>query len=158
MSHPTAARKLAKETTPPAGLEYPFLHRVIEIREEEWERVRQYLIGTLGEDPQNAREPNLEHCHEPAHHLNIMGMILVRGALVESEIYGQMDHIQTQYLKLLGEVTSLRVIRRVDSEQAVETTALSASEVDGLRQELEESKRKAMRLDEALQERYHALV
>ncbi|ONK58100.1 uncharacterized protein A4U43_C09F8110 [Asparagus officinalis] len=69
-----------------------------------------------------------------------------------------MERVRTTYLKLLGEVTSLRADRRVNSEWAVEIPAPSASEVDGLRHELEESKRKARRLDEALQERDCAIV
>ncbi|ONK77814.1 uncharacterized protein A4U43_C02F10970 [Asparagus officinalis] len=61
-----------------------------------------------------------------------------------------MEQVRTSYLKLLGEVVSLRVDRRVDPKQATETPALEAFEVDRLMRELEESKRKAKRLDEGL--------
>ncbi|ONK76534.1 uncharacterized protein A4U43_C03F29270 [Asparagus officinalis] len=79
----------------------------------------------------------------------------VRGALVETELYRRMDRVWTAYLKLLGEVTSLRADRGVDLERAAETPAPSASEVDELRNELEESKRNARRLDEALHREPH---
>ncbi|ONK81108.1 uncharacterized protein A4U43_C01F25390 [Asparagus officinalis] len=69
-----------------------------------------------------------------------------------------MEWVWTTYLKLLEEVTSLRADRGVDSKRAEETSAPSAFEVDGLRRELEESKRKARRLEEALWEMDHAMV
>ncbi|ONK79894.1 uncharacterized protein A4U43_C01F11490 [Asparagus officinalis] len=69
-----------------------------------------------------------------------------------------MDLIWTTYLKLLGEVTSLRADREADSERTVETSAPSASEVDELGLELEESQRKAIRMEEALQERDRAMA
>ncbi|ONK64284.1 uncharacterized protein A4U43_C07F24070 [Asparagus officinalis] len=75
---------------------------------------------------------------------------LVQGALVEQEIYGWMEQIQTLYLKLTGEVASLRAGKVVDSERAAELSARRAFEVDKLRQELDESNKKAKRLDEAL--------
>ncbi|ONK67306.1 uncharacterized protein A4U43_C06F18780 [Asparagus officinalis] len=71
-------------------------------------------------------------------------------------MFGQMEHIQTSYLKLLGEVAFLRASRGVDSERAMETLVPEASEVDRLKQELEESQRKARRLGEALEERDYA--
>ncbi|ONK54769.1 uncharacterized protein A4U43_UnF11700 [Asparagus officinalis] len=83
---------------------------------------------------------------------------LVRGALVEQEIFGRMEQIRTSYLKLLGEITSLRAGREVNSERIAETPAPRDSGVDGLKRELEESKKKARRLDEALQERDRAKV
>ncbi|ONK66810.1 uncharacterized protein A4U43_C06F12210 [Asparagus officinalis] len=51
------------------------------------------------------------------------------------------------------EVASLKAGRRVDSERAAETPALRASDVDNIKRELDESNKKARRLDEALQER-----
>ncbi|ONK76442.1 uncharacterized protein A4U43_C03F27930 [Asparagus officinalis] len=66
--------------------------------------------------------------------------------------------VQTLYLKLLVEVTSLRADRGVDSERAMETPVPRASEVDKLRRELEESNRKARRLDKPLWERDRAMV
>ncbi|ONK62330.1 uncharacterized protein A4U43_C07F2780 [Asparagus officinalis] len=129
----------------PEGLEYLFLHRVTEIAKEEWERMRQYLIGTPGVGPRYVWEPDPKHRHEPVHHLDIRGMVLgsrttqpravdyfVRGALVESEIYGRMEKVRTSYFKLLGEVTSLRAGRRVDSKGTTETPVLGASEIDKL--------------------------
>ncbi|ONK76687.1 uncharacterized protein A4U43_C03F31050 [Asparagus officinalis] len=118
---------IKEEMTPPAGLEYPFLHNVTEIREEEWDEV--------------------------VPHRDIEGR-----PSICSKIYGWMEQVRTEYLKLLGEVASLRADRGVNSERATETPALSASEVDGLRRELEESKRKVKRLDEALQKRDHTLA
>ncbi|ONK67389.1 uncharacterized protein A4U43_C06F19660 [Asparagus officinalis] len=67
-----------------------------------------------------------------------------------------MEQIWTSYLKLLGKVASLRAGKGVDSERAAKTLTLRASEVNRLRRELDESNRKARRLDEALQERDHA--
>ncbi|ONK78055.1 uncharacterized protein A4U43_C02F13760 [Asparagus officinalis] len=52
--------------------------------------------------------------------------------------------------KLLGEVASLRVGRGVGLEQAAKMTTPSAPEVDKLRRELEESQKKAERMEEAL--------
>ncbi|ONK66988.1 uncharacterized protein A4U43_C06F14300 [Asparagus officinalis] len=81
-----------------------------------------------------------------------------RRALVEQEIYGQMEHIPTKYYKLLGEVASLRASRGVKSEQAARTPVLRTFEVDGIRRDLEESNRKVKRLDEALRERDHTIA
>ncbi|ONK81067.1 uncharacterized protein A4U43_C01F24870 [Asparagus officinalis] len=64
-----------------------------------------------------------------------------------------MKQIWTLYLKLLGEVASLRAGRGGDSERAAEPLSSRASEVDRLRREFDESSRKARRLYEALQER-----
>ncbi|ONK76341.1 uncharacterized protein A4U43_C03F26580 [Asparagus officinalis] len=107
--------------------------------------MRQYLIGTSGGVPNGSL------------HLSLRSY-LVRGALVEQEIYSQMEHIWTLYLKLLGKVASMRAGRGVDSERATETPDPSAFKVDRLRQELEESKRKAKRQDEDLLEKDHALA
>ncbi|ONK72946.1 uncharacterized protein A4U43_C04F25230 [Asparagus officinalis] len=108
-----------------------------------------YLIKTLRVGPRYVRESNLDHRHEPAHHLDIRGTVLgvsrcrsppkplVRGALVESEIYGRMEQVRTSYLKLLREVTSLRAEKRFDSEGAAEMPILGASKVDNLREKLE---------------------
>ncbi|ONK67227.1 uncharacterized protein A4U43_C06F17960 [Asparagus officinalis] len=90
--------------------------------------------------------------------VNLIDRYLVRDALVESEIYSQIEQVRILYLKLLGEVTSLRASRGVDSEGAAETPISGDSEVDRLKEELAESKRKARRLDEALQERDRALA
>ncbi|ONK64653.1 uncharacterized protein A4U43_C07F28430 [Asparagus officinalis] len=84
--------------------------------------------------------------------------LLGPGVLVEQEIFGQMEQIWTLYLRLLGEVASLRVGRGVDMERAIETQASRASEINGLRKELEESNRKARRLDEDLRERDYAMA
>ncbi|ONK79893.1 uncharacterized protein A4U43_C01F11480 [Asparagus officinalis] len=67
-----------------------------------------------------------------------------------------MEHIRTSYLKLQGEVDPLRAGRRIDSERATERPAQEASKVEKLRQELEESRRKAEGLGEALPERDRA--
>ncbi|ONK77813.1 uncharacterized protein A4U43_C02F10960 [Asparagus officinalis] len=82
----------------------------------------------------------------------------IQGDLMESEIYGLMEQVRIEYPKLLGEVTSLRVDRGVGSERTAETPTLCSSKVDGLRWELEESKKKAKSLDKALRERDYALV
>ncbi|ONK64482.1 uncharacterized protein A4U43_C07F26530 [Asparagus officinalis] len=50
----------------------------------------------------------------------------------------RMEHIRTTYLKLLGEVDSLRTSRRVDSRWATESRAPEAIEVEKLKQELGE--------------------
>ncbi|ONK56832.1 uncharacterized protein A4U43_C10F13560 [Asparagus officinalis] len=76
---------------------------------------------------------------------------LVRGVFVEQEIFGRMEQIRTLYVKLLGEVASLRADRGVDTERAAETQAPRASEVDGLRRALEESKKKARRWTRSMQ-------
>ncbi|ONK79553.1 uncharacterized protein A4U43_C01F7550 [Asparagus officinalis] len=47
----------------------------------------------------------------------------VQGAMVETELYRQMDLVWTAYLKLLGEVTSLRAGREAGSERVAETPA-----------------------------------
>ncbi|ONK76141.1 uncharacterized protein A4U43_C03F24380 [Asparagus officinalis] len=57
------------------------------------------------------------------------------------------DRIRTKYLKLLGKVTSLRAVREVDVEWATETLVSGASDVDRINGELEESNRKARRLN-----------
>ncbi|ONK73285.1 uncharacterized protein A4U43_C04F29340 [Asparagus officinalis] len=75
---------------------------------------------------------------------------LVRGSFVESEIYSRMEQVHTLYLNLLGEVTLPRFGRRVDLKGAAEMVIPGASEVNKLWEELEESKRKVRRLDEAL--------
>ncbi|ONK62133.1 uncharacterized protein A4U43_C07F690 [Asparagus officinalis] len=67
-----------------------------------------------------------------------------------------MEQIQTSYLKLLEEVASLKAGRGADSEWAARPPAPSASEIERLKQELDESSRKARRLDEALEERDRA--
>ncbi|ONK78235.1 uncharacterized protein A4U43_C02F16050 [Asparagus officinalis] len=82
----------------------------------------------------------------------------IRGTLVENELYGWMKRVWTTYLKLLGENTPLRVSQGGDSKQATETLALSAAEVDGFRQELQECQRKAKRMEEALQERDYVVT
>ncbi|ONK69790.1 uncharacterized protein A4U43_C05F26760 [Asparagus officinalis] len=69
-----------------------------------------------------------------------------------------MEQIRTLYLKLLGGVASLRAGRGGDSERATEPLPSRASEVNELRRGLDESSKKARRLDEALQERDHAKV
>ncbi|ONK78301.1 uncharacterized protein A4U43_C02F16870 [Asparagus officinalis] len=74
------------------------------------------------------------------------------------EMYGRMEQIRISYLKLLGEVASLRPVRGANLERGVETPTLRTSEVDMLRQEQEERNKKARRLDEPLQERDHARV
>ncbi|ONK80023.1 uncharacterized protein A4U43_C01F12950 [Asparagus officinalis] len=66
-----------------------------------------------------------------------------------------MEHIRTSYLKLLGEVESMRASRGVDSRRAAKARALEATKVEKLRQELEESRRKAKGLSKALQKRDH---
>ncbi|ONK55308.1 uncharacterized protein A4U43_UnF5080 [Asparagus officinalis] len=53
----------------------------------------------------------------------------VRGALVEQEIFGRMEQIRSSYLKLLGEVASLRLAEGEDSELAAEPPTSRASEV-----------------------------
>ncbi|ONK79880.1 uncharacterized protein A4U43_C01F11320 [Asparagus officinalis] len=112
-----------EEVAPPIGLEYPYPHLATEIEEEEWDRMRQYLIRTSRVGPRYVREPDLEHRYGPARHLNIRGWSLVLARLSRGG---------------------------VDSERAAETPSPRASEVDRLRIELEESKMKAKRLDEAL--------
>ncbi|ONK62781.1 uncharacterized protein A4U43_C07F8070 [Asparagus officinalis] len=72
---------------PPVGLEYPFPHRVAEIGEEECERMRQYLIGTLGADPYYGQEPGPEHRYQLAHHLDVMRAVLV-SRLTQSRLLG----------------------------------------------------------------------
>ncbi|ONK72571.1 uncharacterized protein A4U43_C04F20800 [Asparagus officinalis] len=62
---------------------------------------------------------------------------LVQSALVETELYDQIEWVWTAYLKLLGEVTALRADTGLDSERAAETSAPDDFEVDRLRQKLE---------------------
>ncbi|ONK76545.1 uncharacterized protein A4U43_C03F29390 [Asparagus officinalis] len=68
-------------------------------------------------------------------------------------MFGWMEPIRTSYLKLLGEVDSLRANRGVDSERVAERPAQEVSEVEKLKQKLEKSQRKATGLSEALHER-----
>ncbi|ONK80336.1 uncharacterized protein A4U43_C01F16570 [Asparagus officinalis] len=61
---------------PPIGLEYPYPHRVADIGEEEWERMRQYLVRSSRVGPRFVQEPNLEHRYQPAHHIDVKGRSL----------------------------------------------------------------------------------
>ncbi|ONK73369.1 uncharacterized protein A4U43_C04F30600 [Asparagus officinalis] len=54
------------------------------------------------------------------------------GTLVEQEIYGWMEQIQTLYLKLLREVSSLRASRGVDLVWATETPSPRDFEIERL--------------------------
>ncbi|ONK72708.1 uncharacterized protein A4U43_C04F22300 [Asparagus officinalis] len=58
---------------PPVGLEHPYPHRVVEIREEEWDRTRQYLIRSSEVYPRFGQQPNPENHHQPTHHLDVKG-------------------------------------------------------------------------------------
>ncbi|ONK76804.1 uncharacterized protein A4U43_C02F10 [Asparagus officinalis] len=125
-----------------------------------WRRIGQDEVvphKVFGVSPRFVQELDPEHCYQPAHHLDVKGC-LVQGALVEQETFGQMEQIRTSYLNILGKVASLRAERGVDLERATETPTLRASKVDRLRRELDESNKKARRLDEALQDRDHAKV
>ncbi|ONK80092.1 uncharacterized protein A4U43_C01F13810 [Asparagus officinalis] len=127
----------------------------------------EYLIGTSRVDPRYGQEPDLEHRYQPVHlldevldaglHLSLRSY-LVRGALVELEIYRRMEQVRTKYLKFLGVVSSLKAIRGVESKQAVVMPVPRAFKVNGLRRELEESNRKTRRLDEDPQERDRAIA
>ncbi|ONK64104.1 uncharacterized protein A4U43_C07F22120 [Asparagus officinalis] len=90
--------------------------------------------------------------------ISILRSYFVRGALVENELYCQKERVWIAYLKLLGEVTSLRADSGADSELAVKTLAQSAFEVNELMRELEESKKKARRLEKDLRERDRTMV
>ncbi|ONK60853.1 uncharacterized protein A4U43_C08F23400 [Asparagus officinalis] len=124
------------------------------------EAKRQATVHTKRQlDEENATLIKLQGEGVPNVNLHLsLRSYLVRGALVEKEIYDRMELIRTSYLKLLGEVSSLRADRGDDSERATKTPARRASEVDELRRELEESNRKARRLNEALQERDRAMA
>ncbi|ONK64107.1 uncharacterized protein A4U43_C07F22150 [Asparagus officinalis] len=117
-------------------MEYPFLHRATDIEEEEWERMRKYLIGTLGVGPRYVRELNQKHRHELAHHLDVK-VTPSRGWLSSSSSLGIRSfcsvrnvsfHLSLRSYLVRGEVTSLRAGRGVDLEWATETPVLGASE------------------------------
>ncbi|ONK74369.1 uncharacterized protein A4U43_C03F5520 [Asparagus officinalis] len=172
-----------------ARLEYLFPHRITDIGEEEWEKMRKYLIGTLGVGSRYGQEPDPEHRFEPDHHLDIRRTVLVsrriqskvvvqfwlpqdeeylqgvhdnslhhsihkyfiQSALVENELYDRMEWVWTIYLKLLEEITSLRAYRGADSGRTAKTPV--PTKIYMLTRELQESERKARRIEEALQER-----
>ncbi|ONK64116.1 uncharacterized protein A4U43_C07F22240 [Asparagus officinalis] len=123
---------------PPTRLEYPFPHRAVEIGEEEWERMMQYLIKTSGTQSRVVKQFWLPRDKEllsgvpnAGLHLSLQSY-LVQGTLVEQEIYGGMEQIRTSYLKLLWEVASLRADRGVNSEWGAETPSLRIFKVDKL--------------------------
>ncbi|ONK63955.1 uncharacterized protein A4U43_C07F20630 [Asparagus officinalis] len=58
---------------------------------------------------------------------------LIRGSLVENELYNWMERLYTAYHKLLEEVNSLRTDKEAGSEQAAGMVVLSATDVDKLR-------------------------
>ncbi|ONK58395.1 uncharacterized protein A4U43_C09F11890 [Asparagus officinalis] len=108
-----------EEMVPPSGLEYPYPYFAAEIGEDEWKRISRGQLSSSAS----------------------LGM--------RSQDEEFLQGIQTLYLKLLGEVVSLRSGRGVDSKWAMDMLAPNAFEVDKLRWELEESKRKVRRLEEA---------
>ncbi|ONK66941.1 uncharacterized protein A4U43_C06F13800 [Asparagus officinalis] len=65
-----------EEIAPPVGLEYPFPYWVADIEEEEWKKIRKYLIGLSWVSARYGHEPDPEHGLEPDHHLDIQGTIM----------------------------------------------------------------------------------
>ncbi|ONK58463.1 uncharacterized protein A4U43_C09F13310 [Asparagus officinalis] len=64
-----------------------------------------------------------------------------------------MDRVWTAYHRLLGVAISLRANQEAGSGQTAEMTTKSVLEVDRLKQRLEESEKKAERIEEVLQEK-----
>ncbi|ONK72124.1 uncharacterized protein A4U43_C04F16000 [Asparagus officinalis] len=129
---------------PPAGLEHLFPHCVADIGEEEWERMRKYLIRTSGVGSRYGQEPAWSTASSL---ITILTSWRLSWALtrfsqrwsssssflkMRSFYKGFLMSVWTVYLKLLGEVTSLRADRGVNMKRAAETPVLSVSEVDGL--------------------------
>ncbi|ONK80524.1 uncharacterized protein A4U43_C01F18800 [Asparagus officinalis] len=102
------------EMAPPAGLEFSYPHRITEVGEEEWERMRGSILGSRLTQTRTMDQFWLPRDEEFLKGSSMLVSTKVsratwcEGALVEQETFSRMEHIRTSYLKLLGEVTTLR--------------------------------------------------
>ncbi|ONK60563.1 uncharacterized protein A4U43_C08F19900 [Asparagus officinalis] len=112
---------------PPTGWEFPYPHHV-------------------------AKEPYGEHRYQPTHHLDIRGSI-IGSRLTYARATGKFWLPKDKEFFRVFSNAALRAGRGVDSECVTELFAQRASKDKRLRRELDESNKKARRLDEALWER-----
>ncbi|ONK69208.1 uncharacterized protein A4U43_C05F20470 [Asparagus officinalis] len=120
-------------------------------------------IKDLAEEETSPPEPDPEHRFEATHHFDTKGIVLgscVAQSKAIMQFYLPQDdeflrgvlnsglHLSLRSYLVRGALVEQE--RGVDSRRAAEARAPEAIEVETLRQELEESRRKAERLGEAL--------
>ncbi|ONK55069.1 uncharacterized protein A4U43_UnF7910 [Asparagus officinalis] len=88
---------------------WPYSHTANKIYSKTWDRLRMLLIGYPKVGPRYEKEPTLENRHQPTHYLDARTSVLESRllnrrrwsrALVEQEIFGQMQQVEASYFKL----------------------------------------------------------